>query len=139
MSPYQPINYQLSTVNNVLNLLLYRTRSLFFSVCLFNPRSKTNESDDLILNLDLKPEGRNKKRKSNQLINNGMTTMDYGYGCDARSGVPNRIYPRLLLVSTNKRSTRFAPFGAPGKGRLKQKKKTSQATVTKKIYVWYMI
>ena len=60
------INYQLSTVNNVLNLLLYRIVSLFF-FCLFNPRSKTNEPDDLILNLDLKPGGRNKKRKENQI------------------------------------------------------------------------
>ena len=68
-----------------------------------------------------------------------MTTTDYGYGCDARGGVPHRIYPRLLLVSTSKRSTRFAPFGTPGKGRLKQKKKPSnQQQPTKKIYV-YMV
>ena len=69
--------------------------------------------------------------------------MDYGYGYDARGGVPHRIYPRLPLVSTNKRSTRFAPFGTPGKGRLKQKKKeTKQPTATNKknlcIYgIWY--
>ena len=74
-----------------------------------------------------------------------MTTMDYGYGCDARGGVPHRIYPRLLLVSSrlkhrgvgNNKQTIYAflPFRDSGKGSAKAKKKTNQATATKKIYV----
>ena len=67
--------------------------------------------------------------------------MDYGYGCDARGGVPHRIYPRLLLVSTNKRSTRFAPFRNSGKGSAKakaKKKPSKQQQPTKKVYV-YMV
>ena len=64
-------NLRLPTVNcqqrPKFTLISYRIVSLFFSVCLFNPRSKTNEPDDLILNLDLKPGGRNKKRKEKKI------------------------------------------------------------------------